>query len=56
MLTPLFLLKILNLHPDFFDHVEKWLDEKAKLNSKTYDVKDSMTNSYHTHVARHPVK
>ena len=53
MLTSLFLLKILNLCSDFFDHVEKWLDEKTKFNSKICDVKDSTTNNYHTHIARY---
>ena len=56
MLTSLFLLKILNLCSDFFDHVEKWLDEKAKFNSRIYDVKDSTTNNYHTHIARYLTK
>ena len=34
----LFVLRYLNVFPDFFGHVEKWLDKKAKVNFKIYDV------------------
>ena len=36
MLKALFVLKIFNVCPDAFNHVEKWLDKKAKINFKRY--------------------
>ena len=34
---------------DFFDHVRKRLDKKAKANFKIYDVTDWATNICNTH-------
>ena len=40
MLKALFVLKIFTFLSLIFDHVGKWLDEKAKFNLKIYDVTD----------------
>ena len=57
MLKALFVLEIyctfLSL---FFDHVEKWLDKKVKINSKLYYVTDGTTNEYNTHIAQYHKK
>ena len=37
-------LRYLNFSPDFFDHVEKQLDKKAKINFKMSDVTNWITN------------
>ena len=46
-------MRYLNFCLDFFSHVEKWLVKKAKVNFKIYNVTDSETNNYHTHVAQY---
>ena len=45
-------MKGLNFIPDFFDHVGQWLDKKAKVSLKTYDITGSATNNYNTHIAQ----
>ena len=50
MLKALFFLKILHFCPDFFGHVEKWLDKKNKINFKIYDVTD---DKYNTHIVQY---
>ena len=56
ILKALFTLKILNFCPDFFGHVGKQLDEKAKVNFKIYDVINCETNNYNTHIAQYLIK
>lgn len=38
MVQALFVLKTLKVYPDFFIHVGKWPDKKAKVNLKVYDI------------------
>ena len=38
---------------DFFYHVGKRLDKKAKVNFKIYDVKNRETNNYNTDITQH---
>ena len=47
------LLRFLNFCPDFFGHVGKRFDKKAKVNFKIYDVINWETNKYNTHIAQH---
>ena len=50
----LFLFLIyLNFCPDFFGHVEKWLDQKAKANLKIYGVIKWEANTYNTYTAQY---
>ena len=51
ILKAFFLLRYLNFCPDFFVHVEKQLDKKAKVDVKTYDVTTCDTNDYKKHIA-----
>ena len=37
----------------FFGHVGKWLDKKAKVNFKLYDVRNWETNNYNAHIAHY---
>ena len=37
--------------PEFFGHVGEWIDEKAKVNFKTFDATDWETNNYNTNIA-----
>ena len=46
MSKALFPLEILRLLPLLFGYVKKWLDKKAKVNFKIYDVTDWTTNIY----------
>ena len=48
-----FVLKIFKFLSDFFGHVEKRLDKKAKVNFKTYDVISGETNYYNTHIVQY---
>ena len=50
---PFFFLKFLSFYPDFFFHLGKRLDKKAKVNFKTYDVTSWETNNYNKHIAQH---
>ena len=36
-----------------FSYVEKRLDEKAMINFKIYDVRDSTSNSYNLHIGQY---
>ena len=47
------LLRYLNFCPNFFDHVEKWLDEKAKVKFKTCNVINWETNNNSTYMAQY---
>ena len=49
----LFALKIFKFCLCFFGHVEKWLDEKAKLNFKIYDAIYLETNNYNTRITKY---
>ena len=46
MLKALFAFEIFTFLSWHFGYVEKWLDEKAKVNFKIYDVTDWPTNEY----------
>ena len=35
-----------------FGYIEKWLDKKAVVNFKTYNVTDWRTNNYNTHITQ----
>ena len=50
MLKALFILKTFNFCPDFFGHVGKRRDKKAKINFKIYNVTDWETNNYNTRI------
>ena len=43
-------LRYLSFCSDFFGHVEKLLDEKAKVNFKISDVIDWEKNDYNAHI------
>ena len=53
ILKVLFVLKIFTIFPDFFGYVEKRLDNKSKVNFKTYDVASWNTNNYNKHIVRY---
>ena len=46
-------LRYLNLRPDFFSHVGKWLDKKTKVHLNIYDVTDWETNNYITQISQY---
>ena len=46
-------LRNLNFCPDFFGHVEKRLDKKAKVNFTIYNVINWETNNYNTLAAQY---
>ena len=46
MLKALFILRYFNFCSDFYGHVGKLFDEKAKVNSKMYDITYWQTNNY----------
>ena len=48
MLKTLFVIEIFTFLPLLFCYIEKWLDSKAKVNFKTYDVIDWTANNYNT--------
>ena len=48
-----FILKIFKFCPDFFGHVGKRLDKKAKVDLKFYDVPTWETHNYNTHITQH---
>ena len=52
MLKALFVLEIITFLSWIFDYVEKWLDKKANVNFKIYDVTDQTTINYNTHTAQ----
>ena len=49
ILKALFILRYLSFCPGFCGQVGKWLDRKAKVNSKIYDVTTWETNIYNVH-------
>ena len=44
-------LRYLNFCPNFFAHVGKRLNYKAKVNFKIYDIINWETNNYNAHIA-----
>ena len=50
MIQVLFVLKTLKVFPDFFIHVGKWPDKKAKVSLKVYDIINWKINNYNTHI------
>ena len=52
MLKALFVLEIFSFLSWLFGYVEKRLDKKFKTNSKIYNITNSATNNYNTHIAR----
>ena len=46
-------LKYLNFCLDFFRHIGKQLDKKAKVNFKTYEVTNWETNNNNEHTAQY---
>ena len=53
ILKSLFLFKMFRICPDFFGHVRKWLDKKAKVNFQIYDVATWEKSNYNTYIAQH---
>ena len=47
MLKAIFALPIFTFSPYLFDHVGKWLDKKAKVNIKIYDITGWIVNNIH---------
>ena len=45
--------RYLNFCPDFFDHVGKQLDQKAKVNFKIYHFTHWTTNNYNKLIAKY---
>ena len=43
-------LRYLDFCHDFFGHVEKWLDKKAKIIFKIYDAINWETKDHNTHI------
>ena len=56
IIKALSVLKVFNFLSWLFDHVEKQLDEKDKVNSKIYDVTTLITYNYNTHIVLYPTK
>ena len=48
-LKAVFVLKIFKFLSQYFDHVEKWLDYKDKVNFKIYDATNWIKNNCNTH-------
>ena len=46
-------LEYLHFCLDFFGHVGKWVDKKAKINFKFYGATDWTVNNYNTHLAQY---
>ena len=53
ILKALFILKIFKFFSWPFEHVEKRLDYKYKLNLEIYEVTAWLTNNYNTRIAQH---
>ena len=53
MLKSLFVLEMVTVLSCDFGYVEKWLDKKAMVNFKIYDVTDWTANNYNTHTAQY---
>ena len=53
ILKALFVLKIFKFCPDFFGHVGKGFDKKAKVNLKVCDVKTWITSNNNRHIGQY---
>ena len=53
MLKALFVLEIFTFLSLLIGYVEKWLDRKAMVNFKSYDIADWTTWNYNTHVVQY---
>ena len=53
MIKALFVLEIFTFLSWVFSYVEKWLDEKAMVNFKIYDVTNWTTNNCNTHITQY---
>ena len=49
----LLFLRYLNYFANFWGHVKKRLDKKAKVNIKIYDITDWETNNCYKHIAQY---
>ena len=56
VLEALSILKIFELLSWLSDHVGKWLDKKAKVNFKIYDITNWQKNNYSTRIVQCPEK
>ena len=56
MLKALLFSRYLNFCPDFFGHVETWLDKKAKVIFIIYIVTDWQTINSNTYIAQYLMK
>ena len=52
-LKALFILKIFKSCPEFFGHVGRRLDKRAKVNFKIYDITNLVTNNSNTHFTKY---
>ena len=52
-LKAIFILKIFKSCADFFGHVGRRLDKRAKVNFKIYDITDLVTNNSNTHFTKY---
>ena len=52
LLKTLFFSKIFKVFPDFFGYVGKWLNKKAKVTFKIYDVIYWEPNNCNTHIVQ----
>ena len=55
MLKAFFVREVFTFLPWLFSYVEKWLDKKAMINFKIYDVTDWTTNNHITHISQYLV-
>ena len=49
-------MRYLNVCPDFFDHVGKRLNKKAKVSFKINNIRDWITSNYNTHIGQYLTK
>ena len=53
MLKAYFVLEIFKFFSQLFGYMKTWLDEKAKVNFKIYDVTGCTTNNHNTYIAKY---
>ena len=53
ILKVLLVLKIFKFLSWLFGHVQKWLDQKDKVNFEIYDVAAWLTDNCNTHIAQY---
>ena len=53
MLKDVFVLEVLTFLSWLFGDAKNWLDKKAKVNFKIFDVTDWTVNNYNTHTEQH---